>query len=604
MVLCGALVSAASAQPCPQSSVDPSVTICTPANNATVTSPVRVVAGTNSSQPVTLMQIYVDGVKATEGPGNSIDRSVPMAVGTRRVTVQARDSASRVFKQTIFVTVQAGSAMPCPQSSVDPSVTICMPTNGATVTSPVRVVAGTNDSQPVTLMQIYLDGVKVYETAANKLDTAIPASPGTRRITVQAKDSSSRIFKQTINITVAATGGGGLENIKHIIFFVQENRSQDNYFGRMGQYRRDRGFNDPYDELPLNVELPDTAGHMIKPFHFQTVCHENLSPGWNESHYDVNNGRMDRFMLTTTSVPSTIDPHGTRAMGYYDWTDLPYYYELAFQFGTSDSFFGSLLGPTIPNRMYLFAGTSFGHIRPDAPPSGTFWTQPTIFDKLDQAGISWKYYFQDNSVYLAQWSTWQRSSHKVVNISNWYTDVQNEATLPKVLFIERAGKIGLDEHPLNNIQKGAANTKKILDALMNSPSWASSAFIFTFDEGGGLYDHVPPPKMPKPDNIPPMLRTGDLPGDFTDLGFRIPLIVVSPWAKPHFVSHRVRDLTSILRLIEVRFGVPNLTARDAAADDMTEFFDFTSPHWLAPPPLPAQPTTGACNFNLQNAPGH
>jgi phospholipase C len=254
--------------------------------------------------------------------------------------------------------------------------------------------------------------------------------------------------------------------------------------------------------------------------------------------------------------------------------------------------------------MYLFAATSFGHIRPDSPPSGTFWQQPTIFDKLDQAGISWKYYYQDNSVYLAQWSTWQRSSNKVVNISNYFTDVQNEATLPKVIFIERAGQIGLDEHPSKNIQKGAANTKKIIDALMNSPSWASSAFILTFDEGGGLFDHVPPPTVVKPDSIAPMLRSGDQPGDFTQAGIRIPLIVVSPWSKPHFVSHRNREITSILRLIEVRFGVSNLTARDGAADDMTEFFDFTSPRFLTPPPLPAQPTTGTCSFNLQNAPGH
>ena len=601
-LIAAAIVSTASAAPCPQSTVDPSVTICTPANNAAVTSPVRVVAGTNDSHPVTLMQIYLDGVKVDQVSGDTIDRPVTMSAGTHRLTVQAKDSISQTFKQTISVTVQAGSGMPCPQSSVDPSVTICNPADGATVTSPVRVVAGTNDSQPVTVMQIYVDGVKVYQVAANQLDTAVPMSDGNHRLTVQARDAASRVFKQTIFVNAGTPSGGGLSNIRHIIFFVQENRSQDNYFGRMGQYRRDRGFTDSFDELPLDVALADKAGHLIKPFHFQTVCHENLSPAWNESHYDVNGGKMDRFMKT--AISSTIDPDGTRVMGYYDWTDLPYYYELAFQFGTSDRFFSSLLAPTIPNRMYLFAATSFGHIRPDAPPSGTFWSQPTIFDQLSAAGVSWKYYYQDNSVYLAQWSTWQRDSGKVVNISNWYTDVKNEGTLPKVIFIERAGTIGLDEHPNNNIQTGAANTKKILDALMSSASWPSSAFVLTFDEGGGLYDHVPPATMVKPDSIAPMRRTGDQPGDFDQSGFRVPLIVVSPWSKPNFVSHRTRDLTSILRLIEVRFGVSNLTARDAAADDMTEFFDFSSPHFLTPPALPAQPTNGLCNFNSEKAPGH
>jgi len=107
----------------------------------------------------------------------------------------------------------------------------------------------------------------------------------------------------------------------------------------------------------------------VHPFHYQTVCTENLSPSWNESHVDVNGGKMDGFMLTTTSVASTIDPTGTRAMGYYDQSDLPYYYELAARFATSDRFFSPLLSNTVPNRLYLFTATSFGnnvasHFRP------------------------------------------------------------------------------------------------------------------------------------------------------------------------------------------------------------------------------------------------
>ena len=149
---------------------------------------------------------------------------------------------------------------------------------------------------------------------------------------------------------------------------------------------------------------------------------------------------MNNFMKTTGSVPSTIDPDGTRVMGYYDWNDLPYYYELAFQFATSDKFFSSVLAPTIPNRMYMFAGTSFGHIRPDAHTDP--WPQTTIFDKLTAAGVSWRYYFQDNSVYLSEWGTWARDSTKVRKIDSYYTDIQNEATLPKVIFIERASDRG------------------------------------------------------------------------------------------------------------------------------------------------------------------
>jgi phospholipase C len=100
-----------------------------------------------------------------------------------------------------------------------------------------------------------------------------------------------------------------------------------------------------------------------------------------------------------------------------------------------------------------------------------------------------------------------------------------------------------------------------------------------------------------------MLNAGDQPGDFKHAGFRLPIIVISPWVRPHYVSHTWRDLTSILRLIEVRFNVPSLTARDAAADDMIDFFDFTTPHLLTPPPLPVQPTNGVCDWNKEKAPG-
>jgi phospholipase C len=127
--------------------------------------------------------------------------------------------------------------------------------------------------------------------------------------------------------------------------------------------------------------------------------------------------------------------------------------------------------------------------------------------------------------------------------------------------------------------------------------------ILTYDEAGGLYDHVVPASIVAPDKIAPMLEAGDKVGDFAHSGFRVPLVVVSPWVKPHYVSHTWRDYTSILRLIEVRFNVAPLTARDRAADDMMEFFNFNAPSWSTPPSLPAQPTNGACDTNLERAPG-
>lgn len=590
------LAPMASAASCSLSSVDPSVTVCTPTQNQWVGTPAHVVAGSTDSQMVTVMQIYVDGTLVYHVNANSLDTYINLALGNHLLTVKGWDAGGRSFKSDLNISMTP----PCALNPQNQTVTICTPGAGETVSSPVHLVAGATDSTPIRSMQVWVDGKKSYEQFSAPLDVYLTTlTPGTHHIGVQAYPTTGGVFKTVQNVVVGSTAG--LENIRHIIFYIQENRAFDNYFGMLGTYRASKGLPADVDGLDLNAALPDTNGNLVKPYHFQTVCHENLSPFWNESYNDVDGGLMDGFLRSSTSVPSTIDPTGTRAMGYYDQSDLPYYYEIATQFATSDRFFSPVHSNTNANRMYLFAGTSFGHIRADRPPSGG-WTQPTIFDHLDAAGVSWRYYYQDNGSYLPQWSTYSRDASKMKPIANWYTDIQDESSLPSVIFIERAGPSELDEHPGSNIQTGAANNEKIINALMTSPSWASSVFILSFDEAGGLHDQVVPASTVAPDNIPPMLRKGDKPGDFTHTGFRIPVMVISPWVRPNYISHTWRDLTSILRLIEDRFGVAPLTARDASSDDMIGFFDFSSPHWLTPPPLPDQPTNGACDYNLEKAP--
>jgi phospholipase C len=318
---------------------------------------------------------------------------------------------------------------------------------------------------------------------------------------------------------------------------------------------------------------------------------------------------MDGFLKTTGSVPQVYDPAGTRPMGYYNQDDLPYYYELATQFATSDRFFASLLSGTQPNRLYLFTGTSFGNVRPVDPPAGG-WAQKTIFEQLNDGGVLWKYYYQDNSAFIGSFSIWNdpASQGRVRNINEWYTilaDPNADRLLAPVVYIEHASKLALDEHPGSgtNNQAGAANTKKIIDALMHSAAWQSSIFILTYDEGGGLYDHVPPYQVPAPDTIAPILQPGDAQDDFTHSGMRLPIIVISPWVRPHFVSHTPREFGSILKLIETRFNLQPLTQRDAAADNMLEFFDFSTPALLTPPALPDQPTNLPCDATKEAAPG-
>jgi phospholipase C len=598
MLFVATSIGHASAQSCTLKTTNPSVTVCTPTPNAIAPiSPVHVMAGTTDSYNVTTVQIYVDNMLVYQVNANAVNTYIPLATGNHLITVQGWDTTGRTFKTNVPMSMTP----PCALKTTNQTVTICTPGNSATVSSPVHLVAGITDSKPVISIQVLADGTQVYSNNGGSLDVYVKnLTAGNHSLMVKAHDSAGATFSSSVPIST--TSNSGLSNIRHIIFFVQENRSFDHYFGMLGRYRVSRGLPNNIDGVPLNATLYNTQGQPVHPFHYQTVCAENLSPFWNETHLDIDGGKMDEFMQTSTSVPSTIDSTGTRAMGYYDQTDLPYYYELATQFATSDRFFSSVESNTNANRMYLFAGTSFGHVRPDTPPLGG-WTQPTIFDHLDQAGVSWRYYYQDSGAYLPQWSTYQRDAAKLAPIANWAADLQNEAGLPSVIFIERAGPSGLDEHPGNNTQLGAADVANILNELLASPSWASSVFILTYDEGGGLFDHVGPASMIKPDGIAPMLQAGDQPGKFDHAGFRIPIVVVSPWVKPHYVSHTWRDLTSILRLIEIRFNVTGLTARDINADDMMEFFDFSNSYWLNPPPLPTQPTNGTCNYSLEKAPG-
>jgi phospholipase C len=436
----------------------------------------------------------------------------------------------------------------------------------------------------------------------------------------------------TATVTVST---GGLSNLNHIIYMLQENRAFDNYFGVLAEYRvnhqppiQGAQLSDVNDlhTLPANYTIKNPQGQSFGPFHARTECIENLSPSWDETHYDMDlvgndwlhltdqsQYLMDRFLFTTLSggTGDQYDPTHTRPLGYYDQTDLPFYYELATQFTTSDTWYSPIAANTVPNRMYLFAATSYGHGYPPNDPNDPAWQRPTIFRALTEAGITWRYYYQDNSVFLANWADWNdpQIQGNVRNIQEYYNILASpsaDTDLPQVVFIERASATGLDEHPENNVQTGAADVQKIITALFNSKAWPDSAFILSYDEGGGLFDHVGPILVTPPDNQLPTDLKGHTQGLFNVTGFRVPVIVISPWSKPQTVVHLQTDYTSILRLIEERYNVPALTQRDATTGDMADptngFFDFSAPNLLTVPPLPTQPTNGTCNYQLEGHP--
>lgn len=263
----------------------------------------------------------------------------------------------------------------------------------------------------------------------------------------------------------------------------------------------------------------------------------------------------------------------------------------------------------------MLAATSAGHVY---PPTATL-SNPTIFDSLQTAGVSWKVYVTDltyatppvQDSTLNMFATASKYPSNIVPVSQFVTDVQN-GTLPSVSFIDPGFDSGLDEHPGlddgapgGSVQAGSHYVSTLVNALMQSTSWQDSIFILTWDEFGGFYDHVPSQKTVSPDGIPPSdLMPGDIctkgtgpTCDFVYTGYRIPMIAISPFSKKNYVSHTVTDYTAWLKLVETRFNLPNLTKRDAAQIDMTEFFDFVNIPWATPPTPPSQPTTGPCYLN-------
>jgi len=402
--------------------------------------------------------------------------------------------------------------------------------------------------------------------------------------------------------------------IKHIVYTLQENRSFDQYFGQLNAYRQSQGLSADVDVTPPNAsQLSYDHSTTFTPFHMNSQCIEDLSSFWNESHNDWNHFApttatplMDGFANSAGgnsrhSNPPGFDINGQRVMGYYDDSDLPYYYFMATQFAISDHWFSSVMTNTTSNRMYAMAATSYGVVNKPL----TKINVPTIFDELQAAGITWKNYVPDypNGSSLKAFPAYSKYVNtNIVPMSQYAADLTND-TLPQVAFIDRDSNEGSDEHPGPGIsvQKGAAYIKVLIDKLMASSSWKDSVFFLTYDEGGGAYDHVPPVAMPSPDGIPPILTPNDTCSttfgpmcDFTYTGFRLPNIGVSPVAKQQYVDHTPMETTAMLRFIETRFNLHTLTARDAAQPDISYFFDLTNKPNLNPPTPPSQPTNGPC----------
>jgi phospholipase C len=357
--------------------------------------------------------------------------------------------------------------------------------------------------------------------------------------------------------------------IKHFITLMQENHTFDNYFGTYPGV----------DGLPPGACVPidPSKGRKpcFKPFHIGTnsIAPRDLDHSASTAKLQYDGGRMDGFI----SALQRRNQDGRLAMGYRDGDDLPFYWNLADDYVLYDRFFSSAFGGSFLNHVY-WATASPGTGRDGVPENG-LGDLPTIFDRLQQAHVSWKFYVQNYDPNLTYRTVSQYPGNRasqviwvpilnyaryiddpaimrhVVGLNQYYKDVEN-GTLPEVSYIAPSGP---SEHPPSNLQSGQAFVRGLINSLMDSTSWKSSAFLLAYDDWGGWYDHVKPPHV-------------DQYGD----GFRVPAILVSPYARQGYIDNTTLDFTSILRFIEDNWGLRPLTSLDANAKSIASGFDFTA----------------------------
>ena len=369
-------------------------------------------------------------------------------------------------------------------------------------------------------------------------------------------------------------GTDTLPLIRHIVVLMMENHSYDNKLGMLQRPGAD-GFTIGSNGQPTETN-PYSDGKIQRCFRMPTTCQLSGQPSqeWEQSHIQYAKGKLDGFVESAS---------GPVAMGYWGKRDQPFYYSLASKFPIADRYFCSVLGQTFPNRRYLLAATSLGMVD-DTIPTG-YPANGTIFDLLDAHDITWRnYYSTTPSTLLYPINYFDNFGTKVLPLSQFFDDVQS-GNLPDYCLIDPDYDTHSEEDP-QNIAVGEAFAAEVIQAVMSGPEWASTLLIWTYDEHGGYYDHVPPPKAVPPDDIPPDVPSGEPVYDgFGRYGFRVPCAVISPWARRDYVSHRLFDHTSICKLVETKWNLPAMTYRDANANNMLDMLDLRRPAFITPPEL-------------------
>lgn len=380
----------------------------------------------------------------------------------------------------------------------------------------------------------------------------------------------------------------GSQKIQHVVWIIQENHSYDNYFGTFPNA----------DGLPPATCLPKMPGSRdcVKPFHMapsQPLI--DLEHSWETAHAAYDHGTMDGFVWTEGS-PYT--------MGYYDDRDIPNYWRYAKYYTLCDRFFSSEMTGSSPNHVFTVAAQSgetnnvgsLAQLRRVMDDDDGF-SFASIVKRFTGQHITWKYYVEtqalpQNSAQVnahlsnlaypdpKNFTLWNplpgfkairqnpAEMNRLVSQDEYFYDLQH-GSLPQVSWL--VPDFQDSEHPPEPLAQGMWYVTRLINALMQSAYWKNTVIFLCWDDYGGFYDHVPPPEV-----------------DAYGYGPRVPMIVISPFARRHYVSHDTYDFTSVLKFIERRWNLKHLTPRDARANDMADCFDFDQP--AAPPlviPVPA-----------------
>ncbi|MDQ2832661.1 MAG: alkaline phosphatase family protein [Acidobacteriota bacterium] len=356
--------------------------------------------------------------------------------------------------------------------------------------------------------------------------------------------------------------------IEHVVVITMENRSFDHLLGWLPNA----------DGRQAGLSFVDKSGHAQSTHSLSgdfTGCpHPDPDHSYAASRVAYNGGKMDGFLRAGSNDVYSI--------GYYEEKDIPFYAALARNYTTCDRYFASILGPTFPNRMFLYAAQT-----DRTTDSVVFSSLPTIFDRLAAAKVSHNYFYS-NVPYLALWGI------RYLRISKLHEDFLEQAgksTLPAVSFVDPRYTIlddgtGNDDHPHADIREGDRFLYDMFEAIASGPAWSKTVVVINFDEWGGLFDHVAPPRAAAANTVDTDIVDGK-----TLLGLRVPVVIASPFSRGEAqnprISSLVYDHTSVLKLIEWRWGLAPLTPRDGSSDvhNLAYALDFKRPQ-IGVPDLP------------------